>query len=91
MTDQPTAVDLTDLMQSLDPARQHLARQFIVQILQCHDPDVVGTFLEWRRDPCIDSLLVIAASLEPDYRDQLLFAAEDLFSEQEIGKPKASA
>lgn len=41
---------------------------------------MVQTFLSWRADPRIDSILDLAASLGDEGRDQLLFAAEDLFS-----------
>ncbi len=58
-----------------------LVCEFIEQILACSDPDIVQTFLSWRADPRIDSILDLAASLGDEGRDQLLFAAEDLYSD----------
>ena len=61
-----------------------LVNEFIDQVLACEDPDVVRTFLMWRSDPRIDSILDLAATLGDEGRDQLLFAAEDLYSESRL-------
>ncbi len=66
---------------SLDQGRFRLVEQFVEQILLCHDPDVVRNFMEWRDDPKISSLVEIAAELHDEKRDQLLFAAEELYDE----------
>lgn len=60
-----------------------LAARFIDQVIANEDPDAVDAFLRWRDDPRIGSLLELAAHLDDDRLDQLLFAAEDLFSEME--------
>jgi len=59
--------------------------------IACHDPDVVQTFLAWRSDPKLESILDLAAALDDDSRDQLLFSAEDLYSEAAMRVPKARA
>ena len=57
-----------------------LVLSFITQILKCHDPDAVHDFLEWRSDPNLGSIIQIAASLDGEAREQLLFAAEELYA-----------
>lgn len=72
---------LAQRLEGLSDLQLALVCEFIEQILACSDPDVVQTFLSWRADPRIDSILDLAASLGDEGRDQLLFAAEDLFSD----------
>lgn len=88
-THDKTVSGLLEKILNLDPARQRLAEAFIDQILVCNDPDVVKTFLEWRDDPCIDSLMVVSSALDEEGRDQLLFVAEDLYADQELSRPVA--
>lgn len=64
----------------LDARQLDLVLQFIAQIVLCHDPDAIRDFLEWRNDPEIGSILQIASSVPPEVREQLLFAAEELYS-----------
>jgi hypothetical protein len=60
---------------------------FAREIVTCHDPDVVGDFLEWRNDPRLGSILQLAAAISDDMREQLLFVAEDFYSsEHSAGK-----
>lgn len=72
---------LAGRLAELSDVQLALVGEFIDQILRCEDPDVVRTFLSWRTDPRIDSILDLAATLGDEARDQLLFAAEDLYSE----------
>jgi hypothetical protein len=64
----------------LDEPQLELLLEFIEQVVDCHDPDAVGTFLNWREDPTIGSILQIAASISDDLREQLLYSAETLYS-----------
>lgn len=82
---------LFDRVHQLDPRQRNLVDTFITQLLGCHDPDFVQSFLEWRSDPRIESLLDLAAALDDENRDQLLFKAEDLYTEQVLELPKARA
>lgn len=75
--------NLAQQLDGLSDLELALVCELIEQIVACSDPDVVQTFLSWRADPRIDSILDLAASLGDDGRDQLLFAAEDLFSESQ--------
>jgi len=52
--------------------------KFIIQIAVVHDPDVVKTFVAWRADPRLDTLLHLASMLDDDALDELIFTAEDL-------------
>jgi len=80
---------LSEEIAELDGARQQLVRIVVRQMVACNDPDMVRTFLAWRDDPRLESLLDLAAELDDERRDQLLFAAEDLYTEQLGGRPRA--
>ncbi len=67
---------------SLSDAQFGIVAQFVRQVLSCHDPDVVHSFVEWRHDPIIGSILSIAADLDEDHREQLLYLAEDILRQQ---------
>lgn len=58
-----------------------VVRDFVTQIVQYFDPAVIRSFLRWHEEPRIGSILQIAAELDDDQLDQLLFCAEDLHSE----------
>lgn len=66
-------------IRSMNPRELELLISFADQIVSCFDPDAVDDFLSWRTDPKIGSLLQLAAALDEDRREQLLFAAEDYF------------
>ena len=74
--------ELARLLSTLGASQVDLVSEFAHQILRCHDPDAVATFLRWRRDPRIETLLLIAAELEDEALDELIFAAEDLQDER---------
>lgn len=76
---------------ALDERQVDLVLKVTRQLVACHDPDVVQTFLAWRCDPKLESILDLAAALDDDGRDQLLFSAEDLYSEMAMRVPKARA
>lgn len=56
-----------------------LVEAFVDQLMRYHDPDVVRTFLAWRSDPRLGSILELAADIGEEDRDQLLFYAEELY------------
>ncbi|EAQ26465.1 MULTISPECIES: hypothetical protein [unclassified Roseovarius] len=70
--------EIVSVLRNLSNARVRLVAEFIAQIAMVHDPDVVKTFLAWRSDPRLDTLLLLASELDVDALDQLLFKAEDL-------------
>lgn len=73
--------ELLDLLLKMDLQDLSLIKHFCSQILRCHDPEVVDAFLRWREEPRIETLMQIAATLDDDSLDQLLFCAEDIQSE----------
>lgn len=70
--------EIVSLLRRLPNESIRLVAQFITQIAMVHDPDVVKTFMAWRADPRLDTLLLLASELDEDTLDQLLFTAEDL-------------
>lgn len=82
MTERTRAVRrLLARLDHLEEDQLRLVDRFVQQILRCHDPEVVKVFLNWRRDPRIGSVLELAADLDDEDRDQLLFFAEALYDE----------
>jgi hypothetical protein len=73
---------LAERLDGLRPDQLALLDLFTDQILSWQDPEVVETFLAWRSDPRIGSILELAAALSEEDREQLLFAAEDIYSRQ---------
>ncbi len=63
---------------NLGAEQMELVQMFVQQIVLCHDPDAVSTFLSWRADPRLESILDLAAKMGDEEIDQLLFFAEDL-------------
>ena len=78
-------------LSELDDRRLTLLKQIVDQLLICHDPDIVETFVAWRTDPRVDSILNLAGSLDDERLDQLLFTAEDLFAETDDCSPRVRA
>lgn len=76
--------ELFNLTQSLCPAKIKSVVQFARQTIQLHDEDAVETFLKWKDDPVIDSVLLLASKMDGDHRAELLDAAEMLFDEAHI-------
>lgn len=68
-------------LDKLTPDQLDLARRFVEQVLCFHDPEVVQTFLKWRGDPVLGSILQLTADLDGEDRDQILFHAEDLYKD----------
>lgn len=66
-------------LSNLNEAQIALVEQFVDQIVRCHDPDAIRSFLALREDPRIESILSLVTDLEEEKRDQLLFAAEELY------------
>ena len=69
------------LLSSLNDEQVSIVEAFVAQILKCHDPDVVRSFLMWRQDPRVESILSLVADLDDEQVDQLLFTAEELYDE----------
>lgn len=74
---------LIDLLGQLDDIQFGVIEKFVSQVIRCHDPEIVRGFLEWKDDPQLGSILEIAADLDEEHRDQLLFFAEGLLQEQQ--------
>jgi len=70
--------EIVSVLRKMSDERVRLVAQFIAQIATVHDPDVVKTFMAWRSDPRLDTLLLLAGKFDDDALDQLLFMAEDL-------------
>lgn len=68
----------------LDDRRRFILLQFLDQIVSHHDPDVIEDFIAWRSDPMIESLLQLAAAASAEMREQLLFTAEQLYSDERL-------
>lgn len=69
-------------LQTLNKDQLRLLLEFSDQIVAYFDPDAVEEFLRWRSDPKLDTILQLAAALTDDMRDQLLFKAEEYYSEE---------
>lgn len=74
---------LGHLLEGLDPKRLSLVREFVSQVIACHDPHVVEQFLKWRSDPTLESILQLASSMDDDAREQVLFTLEEQCSQRE--------
>lgn len=72
---------LLDLLLTLELRELGLVQTFCAQVLRAYDPDVIDAFLRWRDDPRIETLMQIAACLDDDGLEQLLFDAEDIQSD----------
>lgn len=84
--------ELLDLIASLDLPEMQSVQAFAQQVIRCNDPDAVAAFLKWREDPRLESVLQLASALDDDATDQLVFCAEDLYSDAqravaEAGRP----
>lgn len=78
-------------LSELDDRRLELLGRIADQLLICNDPEIIETFVAWRNDPRIESVLGLAGNLDDDRLDQLLFAAEDLYAETQNTSPRARA
>lgn len=67
------------MLANLSDEQLMLIENFTEQVIRCQDPDAVKAFVTWRQDPRIESILSLFVELGDDKRDQLLFAAEDLY------------
>ena len=75
--------DVLSRVSYLNEGQLALVQVFIQQILMCHDPDTVKSFVELRQDPRLGSILSIASDLGEEEREQLLFIAEEIFHQQQ--------
>ena len=66
-------------IKSMNEKELELLLIFADQIMACFDPDAVEDFLHWRNDPKLGSILQLAAALDDETREQLLFQAEDIY------------
>ena len=77
---QPLQTQLADRIAILNPVEVQLLLAFVDQILRLYDPDLVGDFLALQSDARLSSILQLAAALDDEARDQLLFEAEALYA-----------
>ena len=56
--------------------RALLLRDFTTQVIEVYDPDAVSTFLRWKADPHLDTLLLLASKLDEGGVDELIRLAE---------------
>ena len=76
--------ELSGKLSGLDMRQLEVLLDFVNNVVLCHDPEVVQEFQQWREDPTIGSILQIATSISGEMREQLLFAAEELFSTEAV-------
>ncbi len=81
--------ELFGLVESMCPQKIASITQFARQTIQLHDDEAVATFLKWKEDPVIDSILLLAAKLDSDGREDLLDTAEILADENSGRRPTA--
>ena len=79
--DKMPNMELAQLLVGLGASQADIVVAFARQIVTCHDPEAVQAFLVWRDDPRMESLMQIAATLDDEGLDQLVFTAEDLFAQ----------
>ena len=70
-------------LQTLNSDQLALILEFTEQIVACFDPDAISDFLHWRSDPKLGTVLQLAAALDDEALDQLLFHAEEYYQEEE--------
>lgn len=68
----------------LEERQLEVVLDFVNQVVLCWDPEVIEEFQQWREDPTIGSILQIAASISDEMREQLLFAAEEIYSTETV-------
>lgn len=73
-----TLTRIFEKLTELDNSRLVLLSQFLEQIVEIHDPDAVSTFLRWKEDPVLDTILQLAAQLDEDARYEIVDLAEQL-------------
>lgn len=77
---------LADRVSTLTAGEASVALGLIDQLVVCFDPDIVHDFTEWRNDARLASILQLAARLDDELRDQVLFFVEDLFAAENSSK-----
>jgi hypothetical protein len=78
---RPKVRSLVEAFGCCDDPRLDLIRRFTEEVIATHDPNAVDTFLAWKAQPVLDTLLLLAARLNEDAQDELLSHAEDLWRE----------
>lgn len=80
-------LDLFELAQILCAQKTESVLHFARQTVHLQDSDAVETFLSWKDDPVIDSILLLAAKMDAAARAELLDAAE-MISDEHSGLKK---
>lgn len=73
---------IVEILVKLPTDRVMVVSEFIAQSAKFDDPDVLKTFVAFRRDPRLDSLLHLVSQFDDDEIDQVIFFAEDIFAQQ---------
>ncbi len=80
---RPTHPELVErivaILNVLPGDRVQVIADFVSQAKALDDPDVLNTFVTWRNDPRLDTLLLLSSQLTEDDVDQIIFFAEDQF------------
>lgn len=81
-TDSVLRTRLERRVRKLGETQAQIMLDFIEEVVEHHDPDVVHDFVRLRQDPRIQSVIQLAAGLSDEGCDQLLFAAEGIFADE---------
>lgn len=73
--------DFVAFLQRSADAPYSVAKAFFAEISMTNDSGVLEEFLSWRTEPRVSSLVQLALGVGSDRLDQLLFVAEDLYSD----------
>jgi hypothetical protein len=73
---------LTQTIATMNDTEIALVLSFADQVVACYDPDAISDFLEFRSDATLASILQLAAALDDEGREQLLYSAEDFFDQR---------
>lgn len=84
MSDGPTFDNGRDsyvaYLQRTTNAPLALIRAFVKEVSGIRDYEAMRTFVAWRRNPRVSSLVEMAMAIDNDDLDQLLFVAEDHYA-----------
>ena len=73
---------IVEILVRLPTDRVMVVSEFIAQSAKFDDPEVLETFVAFRHDPRLDTLLHLVSQFDDDDIDQVVFFAEDIFAQQ---------
>ena len=76
---------IVDILARLPRDRIMVISEFIEQTAKFDDPEVLETFIAFRQDPRLDTLLHLVSPFDDDDVDPVVFFAEDIFAQQAKG------